>query len=616
MFIRQVKKQRSAQSKVFYQYTLAQTSRVHGKVKQTNLLYLGSDKLLEDKDNRQSVLNILKAKILGLQELFPADTPEDVEKLALQYYEKYLVKYGGDTPNPTSLPPAKDQAEYHNVDIKGLDIDDCREFGAEYLCKQTIDKLGLGDFFASLGMFAPEATKAQIGIAAKAIYSASEHKTSQILGMNSELPACLGYNRPISHKELYSVSDALYRHKAEIDKYLYNRVTDLFDIKNSLVIFDISNTYFETGKRQSKIAKYAKSKEKRDDCPLVVFTGVINQEGFIRHSRIYEGNKADTSTLEDMVSDLQAHAPGNTRHTIVIDAGVANDKNLEMLDKKGYKYVCVSRSRIKDYKLPETRAKQVMLTNREKEKVELRIFYPEGYKDTWMHVESEGKRKKEQSINVKLRHRYEEELQTIKNSFSLKGGTKKINKVWERIGRAKQKHKGVSARYEIKVNEQNGMATDMQWFFVENKVKDDKAKGVYFIRTNLEATNESTLWDIYNTIREVESTFRSLKSDLKIRPVYHQKDDRIESHLYLTILAYQLVNTIRFMLKKQNIFYDWKNIVRVMSTQKIQTIKIPTDKKTIHIRKPSKPIKEVQQIYNATACTDTQKPIKKYVVYH
>lgn len=616
MFIRQVKKQRSAQSKVFYQYTLAQTSRVNGKVKQTNLLYLGSDKLLEDKGNRQSVLNILRASIFGHQELFPADTPEAVKKLALQYYKKYLVKYGEDTPNPTSLPPSKDQAEYHNVDIKGLDFDDCREFGAEHLCKQTIDKLGLGDFFASLGMSAPEATKAQIGIAAKAIYSASEHKTSQILDMNSELSACFGYNRPINHKELYRVSDVLYRHKAEIDKYLYNRVTDLFDIKDSLVIFDISNTYFETGKRQSKIAKYAKSKEKRDDCPLVVFTGVINQEGFIRHSRIYEGNKADITTLEDMINDLQAHASGHTGHTIVIDAGVADDKNLEMLDKKGYKYVCVSRARIKDYKLAETRAKQVMPTNREKEKVELRIFHPEGYKDTWMYVESEGKRKKERSINAKLRQRYEEELQTIKKSFSLKGGTKKINKVWERIGRAKQKHKRVSARYEIRVNEQNGLATDMQWSFVENKAKDDKANGVYFIRTNLEATNESTLWDIYNTIREVESTFRSLKSDLKIRPVYHQTDDRVEAHLYLTILAYQVVNTIRFMLKNQFIDYDWKNIVRIMSTQKIQTIKIPTDKKTIHIRKPSKPIEEVRQIYKATDCIDTQKPIKKYVVYH
>ncbi|MGY8916592.1 MAG: hypothetical protein ACKVJF_16100, partial [Flavobacteriales bacterium] len=110
--------------------------------------------------------------------------------------------------------------------------------------------------------------------------------------------------------------------------------------------------------------------------------------------------------------------------------------------------------------------------------------------------------------------------------------------------------------------------------------------------------------------------FRCLKSDLGIRPVFHQKDERIESHIYLTILAYQLVNTIRHMLKEKGINHDWKNILRIMSTHTIQTIELPTDKKTIHLRKPSKPIKEVQQIYSATGCEETQKAIKKYVVYH
>ena len=143
-----------------------------------------------------------------------------------------------------------------------------------------------------------------------------------------------------------------------------------------------------------------------------------------------------------------------------------------------------------------------------------------------------------------------------------------------------------------------------------------QSRGVYFIRTNHKTTSESNLWDIYNTIREVEATFRGLKSDLNIRPVHHQNDSRIDAHLYLTILAYQLVNTIRHMLKNKGISHDWRNIVRIMSTQKIQNIKIPTDKKVIYLRKPSRPINEVQQIYNATSCENTQKPIKKYVVYH
>ncbi|MCP4055025.1 MAG: IS1634 family transposase [Mesoflavibacter sp.] len=616
MFIRQVKKQRSKTSKVFYQYTLAQAARVDGKVKQRAILYLGSDKLLEDQDNRKKVLAVLKSKIFKQSELFPQDISEDLKRLALQYYQKYCIKYEQYEENPTSIPPQPKKAEFHNVDIKGLEVENVKEFGAEYLCKQILDKLKLEAHFKSLGMSDETTKKALISIAAKAIYSASEHKTSQIIDINSALCSLYDCQKKISHKQLYTISDTLYKHKASIDKYLYNRITDMFDIHDKLVIFDLSNTYFETRKADSKIAKHGRSKEKRSDCPLVVFSGVINSQGFIRHSRIYEGNKSDMATISDMIKDLQEHSSPDIQHTVVIDAGIATDDNLEELNTKGYRYVCVSKKRIKDYPLDLSNPKTIKLTDRGKNKLALNIFNPDGYDDTWMYVESEAKRKKEDSMNTKLRQRFEQDLDSIKASLSKKGGTKLINKVWERIGRAKQKHNRVSGRYSLQVEQEQGKAIDLSWSITENKVKDDKTKGVYFIRTNYQNPEEGELWDIYNTIREVEATFRSLKSDLNLRPVHHQNDERIEAHLYLTMLAYQLVNTIRYMLKQKGLQYDWKNIVRIMSTQKIQTIKLPTDKKVMHIRKPSSPIKQVSQIYKFCSCEQTQSAVKKYVVYH
>ena len=616
MFIRQVKKQRSKSSKVFYQYTLAQTSRIDGKVKQRTILYLGSEKLLENKTNRDFVLSILKSKIFNQPELFLQDIPRELKVLALQYYDKYCIKYEQYDENPTSIPPPPKVSEFHNIDIKGLEVENVKEFGTEYLCTQMLDKLGLGDYFTTLGMSDEQTKKALISIVSKAIYSASEYKTSQIIEMNSELSSLYNYEKSISHKQLYTISDLLYKHKSSIDKYLYNRITDMFDIKDKLVIFDLSNTYFETRKDQSKIAKYGRSKEKRSDCPLVVFSGVINSQGFIRHSRIYEGNKSDMATISDMIKDLEEHSSPDVQHTIVIDAGIATDGNLEEIDRKGYRYVCVSKKRIKDYPVDTSEPKTIKLTDRGKNEVELSIFKPAGYNDTWMYVESEAKRKKEASMNLKLKQAFEEDLDSIKSAFSKKGGTKLINKVWERIGRAKQKHNRVSARYKLEVTEKEGKAIDLTWTITENKIKDDKSKGVYFIRTNYQKTEEGELWDIYNTIREVEATFRSLKSDLNLRPVHHQNDERIEAHLYLTMIAYQLVNTIRYMLKQKDINYDWKNIIRIMSTQKIQTLKLPTDKKVMHIRKPSTPITEARQIYDATNCKHTQSAVKKYVVYH
>src|SRR5699024_2889967 len=113
-----------------------------------------------------------------------------------------------------------------------------------------------------------------------------------------------------------------------------------------------------------------------------------------------------------------------------------------------------------------------------------------------------------------------------------------------------------------------------------------------------------------------ESTFRCLKTDLHIRPVFHQNDERIQAHLYLAILAYQLVNTIRYMLGKAGIHYDWSNIVRIMSTQQVQTVQMPSRTQTIYLRKASKPIKEANQIYDGVGCDRTQKTLKKYVVSH
>ncbi len=143
---------------------------------------------------------------------------------------------------------------------------------------------------------------------------------------------------------------------------------------------------------------------------------------------------------------------------------------------------------VKDFPVDTPGPKTIKLTNCGKNEVELSIFRPEGYNGTRMYVESEAKRKKEASMNLKLRQGFEEDLNSIQASFLKKGGTKLINKVWERIGRAKQKHNRVSARYTLKVTEKEGKATNLTWAITENKIKDDKSKGVYFIRTNYQKT--------------------------------------------------------------------------------------------------------------------------------
>jgi transposase len=615
MFIREVKKQRSNGAKAFYQYNLVQSTRLDNKSRQQVLLYLGSDPLLRDKVKRNLVCEMLKSKIFKQEALFPPTDDAELMALAQTYYEKFLLKYGDGPSDAVSIPPRPDTTVFEQVDMEGIEVTDVRSFGAEHLCGQVLEKLGIAPCLKSLGFDNEQVTKSIIAISARALFASSEHRTAQILGTNSALAECLRWQSPITHKQLYAVADQLYAHRDAIDRHLHRRVTDWFNLEDKLVIFDISNTYFETGKTSSDLARYGRSKEKRTDCPLVVFTAVVNAEGFLRHSRIYEGNKPDTATLADMLADLERQAGAASKKTVVMDAGIATEDNLELLREKGYRYVCVSRKQVKDYPA-DLSDSVVRLTDRDENQVRLKVFTPEGQPDTWMYVQSDAKGKKEKSMDDKLSRFFEQQLQAVKDALSKKGGTKKVEKVWERIGRVKQKNARVSPRYLVNVEQAEGIATDVTWSRKEEPAREEKNKGAYFIRTNYENPSEGELWDVYNTIREVEATFRCLKSELNIRPVHHQNDGRIASHIYLTVLAYQLVNTIRHMLKQQGIRHSWKNILRIMSTQTIQTIEVPTDKKTVHLRKPAKPIQAVQEIYRATACTHTQTALKKYVVYH
>jgi transposase len=640
MFIREVKKQRSSNTKVFYQYSLVQASRINGKVKQRVILYLGSDKILRDKDNRQLVLTWLKSQIFKQSKLFPTNISAELVDLANTYYKKYLIKYPEDAYGKAkeegelpSIPPDDQKALYEQVDILGVACGEVKTFGGEHLCSQVLTKLELDQFLRSLEWKPFDRDLALIGIVSRALFGASEYKTSKYLKDNSDLISCISHQPlSISHKQLYRIADKLYKHKDQIDRYLHERITTMFNLEDKLVIFDLSNTYFETRKQDSDIAQYGRSKEKRKDCKLVVFTGVINSEGFIRHSRIYEGNKPDTATMADMLKDLEGHSKKGVKKTIVIDAGIATEGNLDLITSKEYNYVCVARAKIKDYHAVLSKDKVIQLTDRGKNKIELKILKDTGeYNDTWMYVKSEAKRKKEKSMEDKLEARYIEDLEQIKKGIKTKGGTKILHKVWERLGRAKQKYPSIAKDYEVKVEEKKiepktkrvrkskkepkRYAADLIWSKKESELPNPD-HGVYFIRTNYENPSEKELWNIYNTIREVEATFRCLKSDLNIRPVHHQLDHRIESHIYLTMLAYQMVNTIRYMLKQKNINYDWTNIVRIMNTHTIQTIQLPTPTKTIHLRAPAKPIEEVHKIYEATNTTNTMTTKEKYVVYH
>jgi len=504
------------------------------------------------------------------------------------------------------------------IDINSIRNKDVREIGAEWLSYQAMRQLQIAPFLESLGWSEDQARLAQTHIISRAVFPASELETTRWIRENSAVCEVTGYNiEQVTKDHLYAISKKLYAEKEALEQHLSVRTNELFDIEDKIILYDLTNTYFEGLKQGSKLAKFGRSKEKRNDARLVVLGLVINPEGFIKYSSILEGNMADCKTLEGMIGKLRIKTSSSARKAlVVIDAGIATDENLKMILDNGYDYLCVSRSSLKIYNI-EAGTTTVSVTDNRKQKIELCQVNSDRNTDYYLKVESHSKELKERSMNEQFRARFEAGLQQIADSLTKKGGVKQEDKVHERIGRLKQKYPSIQRYFDIetevfdqpdakrkekgtdKNKEKKRIVISIKWA-VKEGVDINARSGIYFLRTSLQAKREENVWQFYNIIREIEATFRVLKSDLDLRPIYHQKDENTMAHLHLGLLAYWLVNTIRHQLKQEGIHSNWREIVRTMNTQKaVTTLAQNNHEEVIMIRRCSEPNQSVRSLYDA-----------------
>lgn len=326
----------------------------------------------------------------------------------------------------------------------------------------------------------------------------------------------------------------------------------------------------------------------------------IDSLGFVRYSRFYKGNISEPGTfgamLGDVVSTMEIKAE---KPVIVMDAGIATEENLEIIrsEKYGYDYVCVSRAIPRQYdKLTD---KATAISDNRGHKIELTKIAVQGKDDCFLHVKSSQKKKKEDSIDKKLTDRLEAQLQDIKDKLPKPGALKKTEKVHEKVGKIKAQLSRVGWLYEVKYTEdkEKGIVTDITWERIKER---EKPKGEYFLRYTKTAVSEEDIWQVYNLTRSVEAVFRCLKTDLDIRPIYHQKDDFIEPHIWLGIIAYQVVNYIRAALNDHGITYSWATIVEKMESMQSSIVSVNNSRnEKIYVKLCTRPTTDQAAIFDA-----------------
>ena len=593
MFIKPISKYNTTTKERYWVYRLCESYRIDGSIRHYTIVNLGKLEELASAEEKKLLARRIEDLVKNGGNVLPFDIIKpEIETLALHYYQEIIKKKRCD------IHPGK--GEWETVNMSTLRNRDAREIGAEWLCKQAFDQLGIAQFLREQHWEEDTINLATTHVISRAIYPASELKTVSFIKENSAVCEITGYDKDkITKDVLYGISHKLYSVKSPLEKYLSRKTNELFDLEDKIILYDLTNTYYEGRMQRSKIAKFGRSKEKRTDAKIVVLAVVVNREGFLKYSNIFQGNKTDCKTLETMINTLSSQTSFTSRKPIVVmDAGIATDANIALLKKKGYEYLCVTRSNLKDY-YADTDSVPVLVKDKRNQQIELLKVKAEQDGDNYLWVKSHAKALKENSMNGLLSQRFEEGIDQINKGVAAKNGTKRIDKVHERIGRLKQKYPSVHKYYDITVSD-NGKGVATKVSCEHKKGEDpDKKSGIYFLRTSLNEKDEKTLWTIYNVIREIEYTFRVLKTDLDLRPIYHKTDDASMAHLHLGILAYWLVSTIRYQLKQKGYNSDWREIVRIMNTQKCVTTSVDNiNEEVISIRQCTELTQPVKSIYD------------------
>jgi len=593
MFIRKAVKTEKTTQKKYFSYQLVECVRTERGPRQRILLNLGSELDL-NKEEQKLLANRIEELITGIIPIFPYS--KKINSLA-HSFAKVLIKKQSQI-----LAPKPEEKEYHTVDLNTLKNENPRTIGIETIAYETIKELNLQKKLKDLNLSSRQIQLAIASITGKLSIAGSELSIYNWLQKESGLDELLETDfSKLSLRKIYEITDILLSHKKELESYLDQKETSLFDLKETVVLYDLTNTYFEGRPSHSK-AKRGRSKEKRSDCPIITLGLVLNQKGFIKKSKIFEGNISESTTLKTVISNLSL----TKTPIIVMDAGIVSEANLKWLKEQNYPYIVVSRKKehIEDpnYKFikksKDNIIKGCFFINKETQDIEL-------------HCHSTNRQKKEEAMKTKFQKHFEEKLQNISSSKR----KKRYSKVLEMIGRLKQKYSRIASYYEIKIeaDKDNKFLKKISWEFKKEKAANN-FYGKYILRANGVNLSEKNLWETYIMLTEVEASFRCLKSELGLRPIYHQKEKRIDAHLFLTVLSYHVMHVIRYKLRNQNLKHSWNTIRVNMKTQIRVTSSMKTKNgKTIHIRKTTTPEPFHKNIYEALNISFFNKTTKAIV---
>lgn len=472
------------------------------------------------------------------------------------------------------------QPRWVEINLNGVRVERVRDFGDIWLALQLIRRLGLYDFFHRVippgrGKI-PWAKLALILLIARFCDPCSELYLADHYYGHTALADLLGIaDAQIYDNRLYRALDKLLPHKEDLEKHLKQRFGQLFQIKYDLLLYDVSSTYFEGEAAANPQAQRGYSRDKRPDCKQVCIALVVTKEGIPLGYEIFAGNRHDSTTVQEIVETMERRY-GMADRIWVMDRGMISEKNIAFLKQHNRRYIIgTPKSLLK--KFEQQLLAQDWQTIQPGLEVQL-CRSPFGDSERFILCRSVDRKEKEQAMLQRFCHNIATGLEKIKQSCDT-GRLKDSGVAERRIGRLLERNSRAVGLFDIEVQRDKADKLKLVWQKKEDRTNwAHLSQGCYLLRSNIEDWSAEQLWQAYIHLTDAEAAFRIHKSDLVLRPIWHQKQHRVAAHIFVCFLAFVLWKCLAQMCKEAGLGNEPRKVIDEIKRIKLADVILPTRK--------------------------------------
>lgn len=485
------------------------------------------------------------------------------------------------------------EPEWVEVDTKRVRVEGVRDFGGCWLGLEISERLGL---IPLLERLLPEGQEdipwSMMGmtlVLMRLCEPSSELWIAEHLYERSVLTDLLGIPADkVNDDRLYRALDRLLPHKVAMEKHLKERLGELFDLEYDLLLYDMTSTYFEGECGANDQARRGYSRDHRPDCKQVCIALVVSKEGLPLGYEVFSGNRTDVTTVEDIVEKIEVQY-GAAGRIWVMDRGMISEKNLEYLRSGGRRYIVgTPKSQLKRFEQELLKADWRQI----REGLEVKLCPSPDGQESFILCRSAERAAKEKAIHGRFEKRIEEKLTKLRENCRKR--KQKLGAIERRVGRLLEGNSRAAGLFRVEVVERKGGGVDVVWRKAEEwRAWAELSEGCYLLRSNITDWNAEELWRAYIQLTEAEAAFRIQKGDLAIRPIWHQKEERVQAHILVCFLAYVLWKMLGQMCKRAGLGNEPRKVFDEIAQIKAVDVVMPTRQGTLIrnrcIAQPTKP---------------------------